>query len=142
MNTGINKQGGFSAVMALVLIVLFALLGAYMATLSSVSALSTATSASAIQAWFAARSGVEWAVHESLDLGTCTGVNGQTISFSSGGLNGFQAAVGCAETTGVTEGPDTYNIYNIGVTATRGTAGQPAFASRTIRVTVTDRTAP
>ncbi len=142
MITGMNKQGGFSAVIVIVLIVLFSLIGAYMATLSSVSAVTTASSGASIQAWFAARSGMEWAVHGALNPAvSCTGVNGQTINFSGGGLNGFQARIGCVATS-VTEAPVTYNIYNISVTASRGSVGDAGYASRTIMATATDRNAP
>jgi len=141
MTTDINKQGGFSAIIVIVLIVLFALIGGYMATLSSVSAVSTASSGAAIQAWFAARSGMEWGVHRALNLVSCVGVDGQSINFSGGSLNGFQAQIGCVPTS-VTEAPVTYNIYNITVTASRGTVGDAGYASRTIVATATDRTAP
>jgi MSHA biogenesis protein MshP len=138
-----RSQGGFSAIIVIVLIVLFALIGGYMATLTSVSAVSTATSAAGIQAWFAARSGMEWAIHRSLDLQTCTGVHGQTLNLSGGGLAGFGAQISCDDThSGIIEGPDTYNIYNIGVTASRGTPGQETYVSRRVTVTITDRNAP
>jgi Tfp pilus assembly protein PilX len=135
-----RNQGGFSAIIVIVLIVLFALLGGYMATLTSVSAVSTATSAAGIQAWFAARSGVELAVHQALN-GGCAAVS-PAVNFSGGGLSGYQAVISCGETLGITEGPDTYNIYNIGVTASRGTPGQEAYVSRSVAVTITDGDAP
>ena len=137
MSRVIKNQNGFSAIAAVVIVVLLALMGTYMSTFISVSALNTSTSAGAIQAWFAARSGMQWAIHQSLSLGTCTGVDSQTIS---SGLNGFNASVSCTETTGVTEGSSTYNIYNIDVTATKGS--NETFVSRTITVTVTDNSAP
>lgn len=141
MSKGLHKQGGFSAIIAVVLIVLFALIGAYMATLSSVSAVTTASSGAAIQAWFAARSGMEWGVHRALNLVSCAGVDGQTINFTGGSLNGFQARIACVATS-VTEAPVTYNIYNITTTASRGVVGDEGYASRTIMATATDRTAP
>ena len=140
MNIYPRNQHGFSAIIVIVLIVLFALLGGYMATMTSVSAINTVGSTGGVQAWFAARSGVELAIHQALD-GGCAAVS-PSVNMSSGGLAGFQAAITCGETTGIIEGPDNYNIYNIGVTATRGTAGQETFVSRSVMVTITDRTAP
>lgn len=134
----IKRQNGFSAIIVIVLIVLFALLGGYMATLTSVSAISTATSAAGIQAWFAARSGVELAVHQALNGGCAD----STVNLSGGGLGGFQAAITCNEISGITEGADTYSVYDIGVTATRGTPGQETFVSRSVAVTITDGNAP
>jgi len=142
MSVKIHKQRGFSILIAIALVILFALLGAYMATLTTVSGINTAGSAGAMQAWFAARSGVDWAVHRALNLNTCTGVNGQTLNFSGAAVSGFQSAISCSETTGITEGPDTYNIYNISSLARRGSPGQENFVSRNISVTITDRNAP
>ncbi|HSR62934.1 MAG TPA: hypothetical protein VLN56_05980 [Gammaproteobacteria bacterium] len=142
MSINLYRQKGFSVLIAIALVVLFSLLGAYMATLTTVSGINTAGSAGAMQAWFAARSGVDWAVHRALTLNTCTGVNGQILNFSGGSMTGFQSAISCSETTGITEGPDTYNIYNISSLATRGAVGQENFVSRNITVTVTDRGAP
>ena len=127
---------------AIALVILFALLGAYMATLTTVSGINAAGSASSMQAWFAARSGIDWGVNRALNLATCTGVDGQTLNFSGGSLTGFQAVISCSETTGISEGPDTYNIYNISSLAIRGTPGQENHVTREITVTVTDRNAP
>ncbi len=133
----IQKQTGFSAITAIVMVVLLALMGAYMSTFVSVSALNTSSSEGAIKAWFAARSGVQWAVHRVLSTGTCVNVNGQAIT---AGLDGFTASISCVETAAITEGSATYDIFDIDVTATRGAI--ETFVSRTINVTVTDNSAP
>ena len=133
----LQKQGGFSAIAAVVIIILLSLMGTYMATFVSVSALNTSGSEGAIKAWFAARSGVQWAVHQALKLGTCAGVDSQTIN---SGLGGFIANISCTATTGITEGSSTYNIYDINVTATKGS--NETFVSRTITITVTGNSAP
>jgi MSHA biogenesis protein MshP len=129
MKPAINNQRGFSAIIVIVLIVLFALIGGYMATLSSVSAISTAVSGASMQAWFAARSGAEWGVHQALNTGNCTG----TLTVS-----GYNVVVACPAPAVVTENPDTYNVYTINVTASRGIPGQESFVSRSISVKVTD----
>lgn len=145
-----NSQRGFSAVMAVVLIVLFALLGTYMATLSVTGSLGTTQSASAIQAWFAARSGVEWAVHTSLaasDGGCtcatncCTGINGQLVNFSEGGLSGYTASVSCTARA-VIEGGANYCVYDLAVNAANSSTAQLTSASRVITLSVSDRNAP
>ena len=59
-------QRGFSAIVAVILIVLLALIGGYMATMTSVSSINTTVSAGTMQAWFAARSGIEWAVQQAV----------------------------------------------------------------------------
>ena len=125
----INKQRGFSAIIAVVLIVLFALIGAYMATMSSVSSMTSSITGGSIQAWFAAKSGVEWGIHQALNAGTCTG--NMTI-------NGFSVAVSCPAPAIVTENPDTYNIFTISSVASRGNAGDIYYVNRRITVKVTD----
>lgn len=156
MNISCHKEAGFSVVAAIVLIVLFSLIGAYMATLSTVSSISTMSSALAIQAWFGARSGIEWAIHEAVnrtctcgtnccttgDSGLETSITGTTISFSEGGLNGYQATVNSCGETPATEGSSSYCIFNLDMTATIGSIGELNYASRRIVISVTDRNAP
>ena len=148
----ITLQRGLGAITVIILIVLFSLIGAYMSTLSTSSTMNTILSGGSIQAWFASRSGVEWAVHQALNRPACvcggttccsagTSIDGAVINFSGGGTNGYQANIDCSETS-LTEGADSYCVYNIGVTATRGTVGQETYAARRIEVTVTDRNAP
>ena len=59
-----KKQRGFSAIIAVILVILLALIGAYMSTLTSVGSINTTVSAGTMQAWYAARSGIEWAVRD------------------------------------------------------------------------------
>jgi len=143
-------QAGFSAMIVVVLIVLFALVGTYMLSMSTISSLNTTQSASAMQAWFAARSGVEWAVQQSLaasDGGCtcatncCTGINGQTLNFSEGGLNGYTATVSCSAGS-VTEAGANYCVYNLGVTGSNDSPAQLTTAARTISLSISDRNAP
>jgi MSHA biogenesis protein MshP len=146
-----GKQKGFSAIIAVVLIVLFGLLGGYMATLSTVSVFNTAQSAGSMQAWFAARSGAEWAVYQALNRactcgtdccstgtsGTEININGAVVSFDSGELNGYQATLSCSESA-VSEGGSNYCVYNLGVNAERGSSGSITYVSRQINLSITD----
>lgn len=145
------KQKGFSAVMAIVVVILLSLIGTYMATMTTTSALNTTSSYLGIQSWFAARSAIEWAVHtavnQSCTCGTncCSNIDGTNISFGSGGLNGFSAnfdgTTGCAETP-VTEGGSDYCVYNVDVLGAHGSPGEMTYASRRIKISITDRNAP
>lgn len=146
----LHKQHGVSAIIVVVLIVLFALLGTYMTSMSTISSLNTTQSASAMQAWFAARSGVEWAVHNSLaasDGGCtcatncCSGINGQTLNYSEMGLDGYSVTVSCSAVS-VTEAAANYCVYNLGVTGTNNSPVQMTSVSRTISLSVSDRNAP
>ncbi len=152
MSRSRKTQHGQGAIAVIILIVLFSLIGAYMSTLSTSSTMNTILSGGSIQAWFASRSGVEWAVHQALNRPVCvcggttccsagTAIDGATINFTGGGTLGYQANIDCTETS-LTEGSNNYCIYNIGVTATRGSAGAETYVARRIEVTVTDLNAP
>lgn len=145
-----RKQQAGSAMIVVVLIVLFALVGTYMLSMSTISSLNTTQSASAMQAWFAARAGVEWSVQQSLaasDGGCtcatncCTGINGQTINFSEGGLNGYTATVSCSAGNVIEAGAN-YCVYNLVVTGSNASPAQLTTASRTISLSISDRNAP
>lgn len=136
--------------LVVVLIMLFGLLGTYMATMSTLGSLTTTQSGSAMQAWFGARSGVEWAVHQSLaasDGGCtcatncCTGIHGQSLDFSEGGLDGYTATVSCAASS-VTEAGSSYCVYNLSVTGSNNSTSQVTSASRSISLSIFDRNAP
>jgi Tfp pilus assembly protein PilX len=149
MNSRLSMQKGVSAMIALVLIVLFALLGTYMSTLSTIGSLNTTQSLGSMQAWFAARSGAEWAVHQALNRPVCTcgtdcctaapSISGATISFSaSGAINGFQSTItGCGDAP-YTEAGSSYCVYNVSVSATRGSPGDITYLSRNLNFSVTD----
>ena len=143
-------QRGVSAIIVVVLIALFALLGAYMSSMSTLGVLSTSQSGSAMQAWFAARTGAEWAVQQSLaasDGGCscaancCTGINGQALNFTEAGLAGYQASVTCVARD-VTEAGSSYCIYDLGITATNNSGAPLTTVSRTLMLSITDRNAP
>jgi Tfp pilus assembly protein PilX len=131
------RQRGFSAITAVVLIVLFALIGAYMATLSGTQSLSTTTSLGSMQAWFAAHSGVEWAIFRVLNDNNCAAVNGTTLTLTESGAEGYAVDLTCTATS-YTEGPNTYNVYALTSSASRGTTGQVGYVSRVITTRVTN----
>lgn len=150
MKAFIKKQHGIGAMAILILIVLISLLAVYINTVTTLSSLNISSSAGAIQAWFAARSGAEWGIYQSLNRPACTcgsnccsaapAISGATLNFG-GGASNYQATVDCSETP-VDEGGTNYCIYNIGVTATFGNPGDVTFARRRVNVTVTGKNAP
>ena len=145
-----KRQNGFSAMIVIVLIVLFSLLGTYMASMSTIGSLNTTQSAGSMQSWFAASSGVQWAIQKSLAASAggctcattcCTGINGQTLNYSEGGLDGYSATVSCSASQ-MTEAGSNYCVYNLGVTGTNGSSVQQMLTSRTISLSIADRNAP
>lgn len=135
--TGSNQfQRGFTAITALVLIVLFALIGAYMATITGVQSLNTSLSGRTEQAWFAANSGAEWGIYQVLDNNDCSGFPA-SLSVTGGGGADFAVDVTCS-LTNVTEGPDSYNVYQLSAEASSGAVNDIGYVMRRVRVSVTD----
>ncbi len=134
-----GRQKGFSAIIAIVLIVILALLGAYAATTVGVQSLSTTQSVGGMQAWFAARAGIDRGIAAVLDGGGCGSVPGTPLALNGGGFDGFSVTeLSCSSAT-VQEGPDSYDVYQLRATASRGgNAGDIAYVSRTVEVTVSD----
>lgn len=145
MITSCKKQKGFSAIIAVILIVLFALLGTYMATLSSIGSLNTTQSLGSMQAWFAARSGIEWSVFRVINDGDCIAVNAASpLSLTGGSTNGFSVTLTCSVVDddglndGFKEGGTVYNVYDITANATKGSIGSVTYLSKNINISVTD----
>jgi MSHA biogenesis protein MshP len=131
-----KKQRGFSAIIAVILVILLALIGAYMSTLTSVGSINTTVSAGTMQAWYAARSGIEWAVRDLIvGSGTCSS---PTINLTGGNTNGFTVRLTCSSGAYTEAGVGTYNVYALTSRATRGDPGDLAYVSRQINLSVTD----
>ena len=130
MKTLYQKQHGFTAILVVVILVLFALIGTYMATQVTTASLSATNSFLGMQAWFAARSGAEWGIHQAVHGASCSSSTVLTIA-------DFSVTVTC-DATAVSEGPDSYTVYNLTSTATRGSPGDAVYVYRTLNVSATD----
>ncbi len=139
MKTFRKCQRGLSAVMAVILILVLALIGGYMATLTSVGSINTTVSAGTMQAWFAARSGIEWAVQQLFVTapGACIG-SPTTINLTGGNTNGYTVVLTCTPTSFTESGTGTYNVYALTSRATRGSSGGVGYVSRQVNLSVTD----
>lgn len=131
-------QRGYAIVTAVFLLVVLAALGGYLAALGGTQHTTTALAVLGARAQFAARSGLEWAVSDIVN-NAAGGLNcapGNTsFTLSGGATAGFDVTVSCSAQS-VTEGSNTYTVYNLRSTATRGSPGDPGFASRSIVATV------
>ncbi|HLA43124.1 MAG TPA: hypothetical protein VJZ27_06795 [Aggregatilineales bacterium] len=100
-----------------------------MSTQVTTAALSTSISYLGIQAWFAAKSGMDWGIHQALHGPSCAA----TTSFAVGDFN---VTVTCTSAP-VTEGPDSYTVYNLASTATKGNPGDVLYVSRRVNTSAT-----
>ena len=145
MRTAIHAQGGFSLFAAIFLLVVLGALGAYMVAMGTLQQATPVFALQGAQAEKAARSGIEWALHQTLQTGAVAATCGaapstptvNNLSLAGPGLGGFRVDVECSYTQHV-QGVDTFNVYAIAATAEFGSFGNPDYVSRTLQVTATD----
>lgn len=125
------RQRGFSLVSTLFMLVVLAVLGSYMVRLNVSQQTTTTLSLQSARAWYAASSGLEWAVYQVRTNHSCPGV---PSSFSA---DGFTITLAGCTANPVTEGASSYTLYDIQINASRGTFGSPDYVARRLRATVT-----
>ena len=128
-----RTTAGFALVGAIFIVVIMASAGAYMLNISGVQRESTNLSLLGPRAYYAAHSGLEWALREAVATpATCpTG----TFSLTEGGVAGFDVTVTCSKTDHV-ENTATTTVFRITSKAELGTYGGRDYVSRTLESTV------
>ena len=123
------SEKGFALPTVIFFLIIVASIVGTMAKLSSNQAGSTALSIQSARAYYAAKSGVEWAAYQIKNSASCSGAN----LILTSGLNGFTVAVSCISTNTFVEGGKTVTIYEISSTATSGIyASSPDYVYRRI----------
>ena len=136
-------QQGVALVALVILLVIFVTVGFFMATRSNTQHISVALSARTMQAWFAAQSGMEWAVHQATlsqvahnaicdDPAILT-----TFVVPTGASSGYNLDITCTDSGGFSESGVGFEVDLITVVATDGTAGNTTFVSRSLQAVVT-----
>lgn len=138
----LRTQRGFSLVSAMFVIIVVAVLGAYLLSFGNIQQATTTQALQGTRAWFAARSGLEWAIERAINAHDTVCGNPAVVT-GPFNVEGFSVTVSCDDlsATGFREGGTTYGMNQITVTAVRGS--DPAFwdyARRTLRATVTTPT--
>jgi len=113
------------------MLVVLAALGGYMVRLNVTQQTTTTLSLQSVRAWYAATSGMEWAVYQVENNGTCPAVPSSFMA------EGFTITVTACSAYPVTEGALSYTLYDIQVMAQRGSFGTTDFVSRRLRASVT-----
>jgi MSHA biogenesis protein MshP len=132
-------QRGFSLISAIFLLLVLSVLGAFMVSISGAQYMTATGAALGTQAYYAARSGVEWGAGRINSTGGCPAGSPVLPAYAA-----FTVTVTC-NTGGVathTEGAAVYPIYRLEATAqlTGVPLGDPRYVSRTVRLIMT--TAP
>jgi len=141
-----SQQAGFSIVSAIFVLVILSLLGLAMMTINAVMQTTSAQSSQGVFAYYAARSGLEWAVYNATSRcqvdhdAICSNDPGTSSNFV---VNGYNVQVVCNANVGAfNDNGTTFNLDNITVTVSNNaTAGSPDQINRRIQATVTRGTA-
>lgn len=159
---------GFALPAAIFLLVALWILGAVIAALSGVQHSGAALDVQGVQAYQAARAGIEWAAYQALDpertlnpttcdpvvMAECPGPGGvATLGTLGGSLAAYTVTVQCSrDASDATEGHRTIRVYSVTATACNepsagacpGVSPSPAYVERRISATLSkckDRTA-
>lgn len=133
------RQRGFSLVSAIFIVVVLAFVGLMMVTIGEMQRATVSHAVQGARAYQAARSGLEWAIHQSVAASACTSLPSTNLTVP--GLDGFRVAVTCAQSD-VTEGGANYQVFALVATAEYGAFGDVYYFSRILRATVTNAPAP
>jgi MSHA biogenesis protein MshP len=139
-----QQHAGFSIVAALFLIVVLAALGAFAVRVGAAGEHEASLDLMQSRALAAARSGIEFGVHQALVAApsSCADV---TFALTQSALAGFTVDVRCrsaAQDVGVPPAATTYQTFQIDATARYGLYGTPGYVSRHLTRTVSNAPLP
>lgn len=128
-----GPQRGFSLIAAVFLITAVAAIAVISVSLSATRSVSTGQSLQAARAFFAARSGIEYAVARAFPAGQgCA----EAVAGSPLNIEGFNVAIACAADSTVDEAGEISAVYTLSATATAGNLNNSNFVSRRLQVVV------
>ena len=132
-------HAGFALMMAVFMIVTLATIGLYLITVSSGQGAAIAQDEQGVEAYQAARAGLEIGAYQVLRTATCTPT--QTITLTNQRLNGFFAKVDCQQ-VGETEGGAAITVYSVKSTGCNANPCTPAapgstYVERQLQLTIT-----
>ncbi len=126
------RRGGFALVAALVLLVVLATVGAAMMRLTGVEQDGSSQAILGSRAGWAARSGVEWALHRARTTGSCPSA---TLDLDEAALSGFRVVVSCSSSIH-SEGGQERTSLAIRSQASFGAPGEAHFVFRELSVSI------
>jgi len=125
-----HKHHGFILISILFLVAVLAVIAVVMSSTSTVQHFTNVYSIQASRAYFAARSGLEYAIDRAASAGVCTNGNVALAGIA------FTVNVSCASTPGINEAGNITTVFTINSTATSGTLGNINFVTRSVRATI------
>jgi Tfp pilus assembly protein PilX len=122
---------GFSLISTLFLLVVVSGLASYLVNLSVAQQYSTALTVSALRGRHAALSGLEWVAYRINNVSSsCPAVPSNLT------IEGFSVTLTNCTQSVVTEGPSSYNLFDVTVSAERGAFGDADYVNHAIRATL------
>jgi len=128
-----HRQRGFTLITAIFLLVVVAALVVYMTNIRVAQQTTLVYGVQGARAIQAARSGIEWGIHQSIVNGSCAASTTFTIARPT--LDNFSVEVQCGATTH-TEGVTPITTYQLVSIASTGVFGSLDYVQRGIQATV------
>lgn len=122
---------GFTLISALFLLVVASALAAYLVNLSVAQHTATAMSLDLARSRQAALSGLEWAAYRVAHVDPNCPAPATVLN-----IEGFAVSVTDCTATDVTEGTDSFRLYDVTVTAERGSFGDADYVNLALRATL------
>jgi len=131
MNNLPTGMRGVSLITTLFLLVVVSSLAGYLVNLSIAQQYSTGLTVSALRGRHAALSGLEWVAYRIKNVASsCPAVP------TSMTIEGFNVTLTSCTSSSVTEGLGTYNLFDVTVSAERGSFGNADYVNHAIRATL------
>lgn len=129
-----NRQQGFSLVMAIFILVVVGLLGGYMLRLSGVQLQTFNQGLQGARAYQAAHAGIEWSIGRIANGGNCADISAQS-AMSFAGLNGFSVRMSCSSQS-YSEAERNLTVYRIGALSQFSSYTSSDYVARQLEVTL------
>lgn len=127
----IRKQSGFAIMAAIFLLVILSALGLFMLNLSGTQNLTSAQDVQGARAYWAAYTGIQWAMARIITTNTCPPASASAFSVQS-----FALTVSCSSLN-YQENGLTVNVYRITSVATAGgNVGSIGYIERSLSTTL------
>jgi MSHA biogenesis protein MshP len=128
----LRRTGGFSILIALFVLLVLGALAVFIVSLSGVEHRTPLLQLQATRAYWAAESGLQWGMHETLKNSACPAAT----TLTAPGLAGFSAQVSCTATQHTEQGK-TFSVYALTSVANNGTFGSRVdFVQRKLEATI------
>ena len=126
-----QRQTGMSILLVVFMVAVLSTLGLVITTLSSTQHFTASLSGQSLQTYFAARTGIEYAVARIVAGSGCDSISSPLT------IDGNSVAVACAVSGTFDEGAaTTYDVFEIDVVASIGGFSAPDASNRRLRATI------